>query len=39
MQELTEHQQNVVDKCYEMLREAGLESAEIGTPIPPRKPK
>ena len=39
MKDLTEQEQNAVDKCYNILKEAGLEYLEIGCPIPPRKPK
>jgi len=38
MQELTQEQQDAVNKCYEILANVGLEKATIGTPIPPRKP-
>jgi hypothetical protein len=39
MKDLTEEQQNAIDKCYEILKQAGLEDLEVGLPIPPRRPK
>jgi hypothetical protein len=36
---MTEEQQNVIDRIYEMLKEVGLEHLEVGSPIPPRKLK
>lgn len=36
MIKLTDEQQQAIDKCYQILKDVGLDHLEVGCPIPPK---